>query len=329
METDKPHRAGLPLNLFGIPFGLAGLAGLWTQATGLLNLPAAVAHALWIIAAVAWCVTLGRYLVRAESLAAVIEDCKHPVLGPFASLAPVTATLFGERINHDLPSVGKVWVLATATLSFAFGVWFVSNLVKQQREIEQLHSGYLLPTVAAGLVSSQSLASVGFPMLSVGAFGTGILFWLLLGSITLYRLSFQPRTPHALIPTYAIFSAPPAVAGNAWFAIRGTSSGDHLDMFQQLLFGTFLFLIAFQILLIPKYIRLPFTFGFWAITFTVASSGRYAMRIIDDKSVPAGTVWEWLIALAATVVIGSIAAASIRSAVHGKRQFAPPATVGP
>ena len=62
METEKSHPAKLPLNLFGIPFGLTGLAGLWTQATGLLSLPAAVADIFWIIAAVAWCVTLGRYL---------------------------------------------------------------------------------------------------------------------------------------------------------------------------------------------------------------------------------------------------------------------------
>lgn len=322
MQTEKPHRAKPPLNLFGIPFGLAGLAGLWTQATGLLSLPAAPADIFWFVAAAAWCVTLGRYLARVGPLASIVEDLKHPVLGPFASLVPVTATLFGERVYHDLPSVGRVWVLLTAALSFFLGAWFITNLTAEQRQIEHLHSGHFLPTVAAGIISSQSLATVGFPMLSVGAFGTGILFWLLFGAVTLYRLAFQPQTPKSLIPTYAIFSAPPAVAGNAWFAITATKSGEHIDMLQEALFGTFLLLIAFQIMLIPTYMRLQFTLGFWAITFTTASSGRYAIRIVADKSVPAGTVWEWLIALVATVIIGVIAAGSIRLVARNRKEAA-------
>src|SRR3954451_8524791 len=43
-----------PLNLFGIPFGLSGLAGTWTAASTAVGMNAAVADALWMIAALSW-----------------------------------------------------------------------------------------------------------------------------------------------------------------------------------------------------------------------------------------------------------------------------------
>lgn len=316
MTTPAPR---IPLNLFGIPFGLTGLAGLWTAGAAALQLPSVVGDIFWIIAVVAWIVTVVRYLRGAGSIATIRADLRHPVLGPFAALAPVVVTLFGERVHATFPAVGQVWVLVAATVSFGFGAWFISHLAAGQLELDQLHSGYFLPTVASGIISAQALADVGFQTLALGAFGTGVLFWVLLGAITLHRLAFRTQTPASLMPTLAIFSAPPAVAGNAWFAITAHQDVAHIDTLQRLLFGVFLFLIALQILLIRTYLRVPFTLGFWALTFTIAASGRYGIQFIEHSTIPAAAGWQWAIALIATALIAVVAAASIRLVIATRR----------
>lgn len=310
----------IPLNLFGIPFGLTGLAGLWTAASSVLALPEAVPDVFWIIAATAWIVTLVRYLLGSRTLGTIVEDLKHPILGPFAALITVIATLFGERLHAIAPEVGQIWVLITATMSFAFGAWFISHLAAGAHELDQLHSGYFLPTVASALISAQSLAAVGYHTLALGAFGTGVLFWVLLGAVTLHRLAFRPQTPASLMPTLAIFSAPPAVAGNAWFAITGHAV--HIDVVQEVIFGVFLFLIALQVLLIRTYLKVPFALGFWALTFTIAASGRYGIQFIEHASVPAASLLQWLIALLATALIAVIAVGSVRFVARSRRDLA-------
>ncbi|GAA4190939.1 hypothetical protein GCM10022288_21010 [Gryllotalpicola kribbensis] len=306
------------LNLFGIPFGLAGLAGLWTETAQFVHLPDAVPDAFWVIAIIAWLVVAGRYMVSASSFRAVLSDVRDAALGPFAALAIVVATLIGERVYAEARVVGEVWVLSTSTASLLFGAWFIAELATGEREIDQLHSGYFLPTVAAGLLSAQALAATGFHLLAMAAFGTGILSWMLIGSVTLHRLAFRPQPPASLIPTYAIFSAPPAVAGNAWFEITAASGTERLDAFQEVLLGTFLLLIAFQLLLIPTYLKVPFSLGFWALTFTTTASGRYAIRVVADVDVPYGEVAEWLIALAATGLVAVIAVASVHMTIRGR-----------
>lgn len=312
-------RPPIPLNLFGIPFGRTGLAGLWSAMSSAADAPVLVSDALWVVAVAAWLVTMVRYLLGARTLRTVRADLRHPVFGPFAALTSIVATLIGERIHADLPAVGQVWVLVTATISFAFAAWFIANLATGAHEIDQLHSGYFLPTVAGGVISAQSLAVVGFQHLAIGALGTGLLFWLLLGAITLHRLAFRPQAPAAIMPTLAIFSAPPAVMGNAWFAITSDGEGSHIDTVQRILFGTFLFLIAFQVALIPVYRRIPFTLGFWALTFTATASARYAVQFVVHDSVIAAAVWQWAVALMATALTGAVVAASVRLVIRSRR----------
>jgi tellurite resistance protein len=89
-----------PLNLFGIAFGLSGLAGTWTVAGERLGIDAAVADAFWILAAVVWAVSVTRYLLGARTVRQIVGDLGHPILGPFAALA---AGLIG---GQSLSTVG-------------------------------------------------------------------------------------------------------------------------------------------------------------------------------------------------------------------------------
>lgn len=307
-------RSRTPLNTIGIAFGTAGLAGTWTAAGPTLGAPVAIADALWIVDAVAWAVILVRYVAGAGGPRAILSDLRNPVLGPFAALYPVVGSLLAAHAAEWLPALaaGVVWAMLVVTT--VFGAWFVSTLLTVPREVGALHGGYLLPTVAATLLTGQALDVIGYPTLALGYFCVGILFWVLIGSVLLYRYATGPRIPEALLPTLAIFSAPPAVAGNAWW----TMTGGEPSVVTVALAATMVALLLPHVFLVRQYLISTFAIGYWALTFTAASSATFGIRLVSAAGWGVtGQIASWVIVLAATVIVGAIAVGSARLAFAG------------
>ncbi|MFF8592438.1 C4-dicarboxylate transporter [Streptomyces sp. NPDC015220] len=305
-DTPRPTRARLPLNTFGIAFGLSGLAGTWTAA-GELGAPEPIADILWLVAATAWLVTIVRYAAAGLRLNDVAEDLRHPVLGPFAALAPVAGSLLSARLSVWFPAVGEALVWFMLALSAAFGGWFIARMLTVPRDPATLHGGHLLPTVAASLISAQSLATIGHPGAAKVLFASGVLFWILIGALLLARFTTGPEIPRPLLPTLAIFSAPPAVAGNAWWAITGGRPGTA----HEILLGTMAALLLPHLFLVRDYLRLPFALGFWALTFTTAASATYGIRLLSLTGARWSTPLSWVVVAAATGLIGTVAVRSL------------------
>ena len=305
----RPSRTGrAPLSSLGIPFGLSGLAGTWTMAAHTSLAPPIIAEGLWMLAAAAWIVVVSNYLWRSRNRGGSIrEDLRDPVQGAFASLAPTSAMLVCTHNAQYLPLAGRIATGVFMVIGLLFGAWFLAQLALRERSIDTVHAGYLLPTVAAAFILGQGAGTFGWTLLGEAAIAVGILFWLILGTIILARMAFRPAPPAALLPTFAIWSAPPAVAGNAWFAVNG----GRVDLVETMLLGTFVVLILVQLMMLGAYWRLPFTLGFWAFTFTAASSGTYAAHWLALWGGPGHAVWAWLAIGLATVLIGSIAVRSV------------------
>ncbi|MCP2263084.1 hypothetical protein ACFQHV_22175 [Promicromonospora thailandica] len=308
MTTAEPGTRRLPLNFFGIAFGTAGLAGTWTTAGQLLDAPVAVGEALWAVAGLAWGFITIEYLRRPGGLRAVARDLHHPVLGPFAALVPAVGSLLSAHLFQWYPVASTIAVWTMLVLSATHGAWFVSSVLSQPRDTTAIHGGYLLPTVAATLVASQSLATIGQRDVAIGLLAVGIMFWMLLASLLVVRYSTGPAVPPALFPTVAIFAAPPAVAGNAWWAI----SEGRYSIVDTVFAALMIALLVPHLFLLPVYTRTPFVIGFWATTFTVAASATYAIRLLTTATGgPLGSALSWLALLVATLVIGGIAVRSL------------------
>lgn len=312
--------ARAPLSSLGIPFGLSGLAGTWTMAGVTSLAPQILAEGLWMLAAMAWIAVVANYLWRAHNRGGSIrEDLRDPVQGAFASLAPTSAMLICTHYAQQLPLAGRIITGLFMAIGLLFGAWFLAQLALRERSVDAIHAGYLLPTVAAAFIVGQSAGTFGWTLLGEAAIGVGILFWLVLGTLILARMAFRPAPPAALLPTFAIFSAPPAVAGNAWFAVNG----GRIDLVETLLLGTFVVLILVQLMTLGAYWRLPFTLGFWAFTFTAASSGTYTVHWLALWGGPGHAVWAWLTIALVTLLIGSIAVRSAALLAARNRTDAP------
>lgn len=309
-------RKRVPLNVIGIAFGTAGLAGTWTTAAASLSAPVLIGHVLWAVAAVAWLVIITRYVAGTGGLANLVADLRSPVFGPFAALYPVVGSLLAAHLAPVLPVAAAVAVWVMALASVAFGSWFVSSLLTRPRGPETLHGGYLLPTVAATLLTAQSLATVGYRQWAMGFFAVGILFWVLVGSVLLVRYVTGPQVPEPLMPTLAIFSAPPAVAGNAWWTITdGEPSTIHTA-----LAAIMVALLLPHLFVVRRYLISTFAVGFWALTFTAAASATYAVRLLTAFGGGTSAAAAWAAVLLATALVGTIATGSIRLAVAGRQR---------
>ncbi|WP_394769635.1 transporter [Lacisediminihabitans sp.] len=307
----------IPLNTLAIPFGLSGLAAVWTGASSDLGWPAAIADALWVLAAISWVWLIVAHSVRgARSADSLAGQLRHPAQGPIAALVPIVGMLLGATLYRLIPVAGVVLVVASIVAAALFAGWLLTFWTSGSLQADSMHGGYFLPTVAAGLVAATTAAEVGLTALAIGAFAVGILFWVAIFAALMVRLATRPALPAPLTPTLAIIVAPPAVAGTAWFAIGGAQVGP----VEYALAGLTVVMVLMQVFLIPRYRALRFSLGFWSFTFPFAAVSGYAIEWLVILR-PFG--WQGLaIAILAgiTVLIATIGIKSIRLYFAGSRQ---------
>jgi Voltage-dependent anion channel len=110
-----------------------------------------------------------------------------------------------------------------------------------------------LPAAAGGLIGTTAAVQVHLHRLAEASFGVGVICWILLGSVIVYRLFTRPALPSALVPTMAIELGIPAVAGLAYFALAGQT----VSVVASALGGYAVLMALVQVRMIPIYGRLP------------------------------------------------------------------------
>jgi tellurite resistance protein len=307
-------RRRIPLNLFAMPFGLAGLAGCWLTAAGYGLVPAAVGYALVALAAAVWLVLVALYLGRPD----VAGDLGDRIAGPFASLVLLTPMLVAAEGVYPLaPAAGRVLVDLLVALTVLLGAWLTGDWILRPVERDTIHPGWFLPTVAGGFVAAIAAATVGQDGLALVVFGLGAVCWLVLGSVVLVRLVTGPALPTPLVPTLAIEVAPAAVATLAWFAMRG----DQVDAVVSVLGGYGLLMVLAQVRLLPAFLALRFGPGMWGFTFSWAAVASAAMHWLHAGGV--SVVCEYLLLVAVTLLVGGIAARTLVAVLQGRLLPAP------
>jgi tellurite resistance protein len=315
----------IPPNFFGFAFGLAGLGEVWRVMEGYGHGSSVVPDALSVIAALVWATVLLAYLRHLGSDHGVLKrDLTDQVVAPFLSLAIITPMFLAVvGVAPHALQLGKVLFDIFLALTVLLGGWLTGQWMYGPLDIDKMHPGYFLPTVAGGLIGADGAAVLGQQRLSEVMFGFGTISWLMLGSILLGRIYVRPLPPPALLPTLSIMVAPAGVGSLAWF----DAHGDRLDTVATFLAGYGILMILAQLRLLPAYLRLPFMPSTWAFAFSwaaVAGAGIHWLQI----SRPRGQLaYEYLILAAITVLIGGIAIRTVLAVV--RRQLLPHPIVAP
>ncbi|NQD87594.1 TDT family transporter [Paenarthrobacter sp. CM16] len=310
----------VPLGLFGIPLGLAGLGGVWSAARTGLGVPVWPEEILFGVSSALWVVLTATYLKRGLNRKGAFQaDLKHPGGGPFASLIPLVGILLVAHYSGYLPAVG-VWVLFALVAALAVvATQLLAHWVTGGVNMDSIHPGYFLPVVAGPFVASIGFTTVHAPEVALAAFGVGAFFWLVLGTVVTIRLMTGGPLPPSAVPALSAYLAAPATASVAWHIAHPGSAGP----FQLGLSGVLVMMILMQVLLIGVYRKLTFSSLFWVFTFPVATTSNYAVRWLTTSAIPGREIYAWaILALASTFVL-IIAGLTIASLLRGSTPASP------
>ena len=305
-------RGRVPPNRFGIPLGLAGLATAWHAAGAKLGTSPAVPDAVDILAAVVLLIVGWIYV--AQGARRVLADLRDPVQSPFVAVPAITAMMLAAALASVAFTAGRVLVIVFLAITIAIGGWLTGQWITGGIDQVSVHPGYYLPTVAGGLVGVITLMQVNLRGLAEAAFGLGVLSWLLLGSVVLSRLITAKSLPAALQPVAAIELAPPALAGVAWFALAGRG----VNLIAYAIGGYLVLMALVQLRLAPFYLKLRFSPGFWAFTFSYAIAITCALEWITRTNPPGAAAYAIAAITALTVFIGVIAARTVVALARGQ-----------
>jgi tellurite resistance protein len=299
----------IPLNLFGIAFGLLGLADCWLVAATFDLAPVAVGDALTAVATVVWAVTLTAYVWSVASRPELlVADFTDPVAGPFGSLVVIVPMLAAaDGLYPYATDVGRVVCDVLIVVTVLVGAWFTGQWLYKPLPLASVHGGHFLPTAAGGFVAAAVAALVGQPELARVLFGLGFISWVVLGSIIYGRLILGPPLPPLLKPTITIEVAPAAVASFAYFAIFG----DHIDFFVAMIGGYGLLMALAQLRLVPTYLELTFAPSFWAFAFAWSAVVFASMFWLHAGHPSGWSTYCYVLLATISVLVAAIAARTV------------------
>jgi tellurite resistance protein len=312
----------IPPNFFGIAFGLAGLAEVWTLAAPTLGLTDIVGRALALVATAVWAILLAMYFSKGVN--GVQQDWRNPILSPFLALVVIVPTLLAGALSPVDLSVARVLVAVLSSITVAVGGWSTGQWVVNDLYDDCMHPGYLLPTATGGFVGSIAASEAHLHLLAAAWFGVGMISWLLVASIILNRLFIRPRLSPTLTPTLALEAGPPMVAGFAYHALHRGS----VDTFAAALGGYAILMVILQLRLAPMYVRLSFSAAFWSFTFPTAAVGLDGIQWLQTTRPTGFTAYIAIVLGIVTLVVAAIATRSVLAL--SRHQFFPaaPSTVG-
>ncbi len=277
------HESSLRLRNFHITFfaivlGMAGFS-LAVQKIGghggkgilpVLETPATVlvylTIALFVLVSIVYLAKLFRHPD------AVTKEFNHPIkVNFFPLIAKVFLVLSVVYLDRDMNVSYYLWVTGTI-LQFVASIVIISIWIRHTHfKVEHVTPGWFIPIVGSIIVPIAGVPH-GFIEISWFFFSVGLVFWMALFTIVLYRMMFYSPIPDRLLPTLFILFAPPAIGFIAYAKLAGLMAhGVGPDAFARILyyFSLFMFiLILFKIQILAK---INFYLSWWAYSFPLAA----------------------------------------------------------
>ena len=131
--------------------------------------------------------------------------------------------------------------------------------------LSHANPSWFIPVVG-NIIVPVTGSHLGYTEISWFFFSIGIVFWVILLTIVMYRLFFHDPLPARLTPMLFILLAPPSVGFVSYTNLIGG-----IDIFARVLYyiGLFLGILLFSNII--RFIKVPFFISSWAYSFPVAA----------------------------------------------------------
>jgi len=256
-----------PISFFAVVMGLTGVTIAWKRTETIWNLNAWVSS---VLLAVSTLIFLAIFVVYATKMIKYPDEIQK-------EFKNITKLSFFPAISISLILLSIAWLDCSVFFSsilwyggtflqLVFTIAIISIWIRHQSlEINAISPAWFIPVVGnilvpvAGVVHAPTEVSWFF-------FSIGLIFWIALFTILLYRLIFHNPLPERLLPTLFILIAPPAVGFISYMKLTGV-----IDPMARILyyFGLFIFLLMIPQLKMLS--RIKYYLSWWAYTFPLAA----------------------------------------------------------
>jgi tellurite resistance protein len=223
-------------------------------------------YVLYIVALIFICISFFYIAKMIFYFSSVREEINNPVrlnFFPTFSISMLLLSIAFLEVNMD---ISKYLFIIAAPLHFIATIAILSLWVRQTKfEIHHFNPAWFIPIVGNILIPVSG-AKYFSSDLSWFFFSAGIIFWILLFTIFLYRIIFHQPIHEKLIPTLFILIAPPAIGFISYVKLNGS-----IDNFAKILYYLALFLLVFLISQFKIFYKIKFYLSWWAYSFPVAS----------------------------------------------------------
>ncbi|MGE5476750.1 MAG: SLAC1 anion channel family protein [Bacteroidales bacterium] len=264
--VSPPRLANFPVPFFATVMGLSGLTLATHKVEALWGThgPSVVLFGFTLaVFVVVACVYTLKAVRHPE---AVVAEWRHPVRISFFPAASIGLILLGTAaVAVDLMLARVLWTIG-AGLHLCLTLAVMRSWINHSRyEVAHSNPAWFIPVVGNVLVP---IAGLRFAPADVSwfFFAIGVVFWIVLLTIVVYRLIFHPPLPGKMVPTLFILLAPPSVSFVSWVGLNGG-----IDAFARILYFTAMFFFLLLLTQVPKFIKVPFAISWWAYSFPMAA----------------------------------------------------------
>ncbi|MES9860046.1 MAG: SLAC1 anion channel family protein [Candidatus Thiodiazotropha sp. LLP2] len=298
MKEDS-RLAHFPISFFAMVMGLAGLCIAWEKAQAGFQLPFRIEMALipfTVLVFIILVVLYGMKLMRHPSQ--VVKELNHPVKLNFFPAVSISLILISITLLQTQPSISYLlWSIGSA-LHLGFTLYVMNIWIHHDKfEIHHINPAWFIPVVGNVLVPVAGTAH-GHYEISWFFFSIGIVFWMVLFTIIIYRVLFHNPLPDKLMPTFFILIAPPAVGFISYVKLNGG-----VDNFAHILYYSGLFLTLLLASMAIRFSRLQFFLSWWAYSFPLAAITIASLLMYETTSEIGFAIIGWLLLSVLTLVV--------------------------
>ncbi len=303
-----------PISFFAMVMGLAGLCIAWEKAQIGFHLPFRLDLALLPFTALVFTILTITYLLKLLRYPGeVVKELNHPVKLNFFPAVSISLILLSITMLHTLPQASRILWMIGSSLHLGFTLYVMNIWIHHDKfEVHHINPAWFIPVVGNVLVPVAG-TSHGYYEISWFFFSIGIIFWLVLFTIIIYRVLFHNPLPDRLMPTFFILIAPPAVGFISYVKLNGG-----IDNFAHVLYYSGLFLTLLLFTMVLRFSRLQFFLSWWAYSFPLAAITIATLLMFEKTSNPGFAALGWVLLTLLTLVVTFLFYRTMR-AVGGKK----------
>lgn len=303
-----------PVAFFSSVMGLSGLAIALQQGETILELPRGGGYVLTLLSLIVFALLAVLYFLKTMRYPeAVAMEWRHPVKMSFGATITVSLLLLSGATLAHWPALSHALWLAGAAAHLVVTLYVLNAWIyKPGFEITHINPAWFIPVVGNIVAPIAGVAHAG-PETGWFFFSIGLVFWLVLFTIIVYRMIFHQPLPERLLPTFFILLAPPAAGFIAYLKLRGG-----LDDFGRVLYHTATFIAMLLLLQVPRLWRLKFFLSWWAYSFPLAALTIATLFMLRATGAEFFRVASYLLLVVLCGVIALLLVLTLRAAARNE-----------